>query len=150
MTVGLTVDNNDDNIFNRTISEEKTQQALKRREQIERSQKQRRVSDSYLLKELHVRRSEQFSSMIKQIIEQNKTRKRRLSSYGETCLSESLHSIPVKIDNQDKLVKGKAYLTSYITGQKQKINQLLFRATIKAHVNGVQTPWTEICKRDGG
>ena len=81
----------------------------------------RRISDSFLLKEQHVKRSEQFTQMLKQY--RAETKHRKLSSYGLGVISEKNN----KVDDERpryKLQRQNDYLNSWLQDKNERINIL--------------------------
>jgi hypothetical protein len=82
----------------------------------------RRSSDSSLLKEQHVKRSEQFSALLKQYREQREN-KTKLSSYGLGVIAEN-SAKEEKVTNSTKLRRKNDYIDSWLKDQSERINTL--------------------------
>ena len=96
---------------------------------LERSESQkiglgsRRRSDTSLLKEQHVKRSEQFTQMLKQYRQQNEN-KAKLSSYGLGVIAENASKGQPQITRSTKLRRKNDYIDSWLKDQSDRINNL--------------------------
>ena len=82
----------------------------------------RRRSDTSLLKEQHVKRSEQFTQMLKQYQQQNE-KKTKLSSYGLGAIAEN-SSKEQQVTRKPKLRRRNEYFDFWLKDQSDRINNL--------------------------
>uniref|UniRef100_A0A7M5WTS1 Uncharacterized protein n=1 Tax=Clytia hemisphaerica TaxID=252671 RepID=A0A7M5WTS1_9CNID len=83
----------------------------------------RRSSDTSLLKEQHLKRSQQFTQMLKQYrLQHDKTSK--LSSYGLGVIKESMQKETVTETRSTKLRRHNDYIDSWLKDQSDRINNL--------------------------
>ena len=83
----------------------------------------RRRSDTSLLKEQHVRRSEQFTQMLKQYRQQNE-KKTQLSSYGLGVIAENSANKQPLAARTSKPRRKNDYIDSWLKDQSDRINNL--------------------------
>ena len=83
----------------------------------------RRRSDTSLLKEQHVRRSEQFTQMLKQYRQKNE-KKTQLSSYGLGVIAENSSNKEPLAARTSKPRRKNDYIESWLKDQSDRINNL--------------------------